>query len=77
MQRCFMTTQVRIAAEKTCFVAVPAFSGLAKVRKVATTIFLEVKKDFLTAKKAFLTPKTIREIANRPFLSAKSVRFTT
>ena len=76
MQPCFLTTQVYIDAKKTCFVAFPAFSGLAKVRKVAPTIFLAVKKDFLAAKKAFLTPKTIREIRHKPFLTAKSVRFT-
>ena len=77
MQPCFLTAQVRIDAKKTCFVAFPAFSALAKVRKVATTIFLAVKKDFLAAKKAFLTPKTIRDITNKTFFTAKSVRFTT
>jgi hypothetical protein len=65
MQPCFLSTQVRIDAKKTCFVAFPAFSGLAKVRKVATTIFLAIKKDFLAAKKAFLTPRTIRESTNK------------
>jgi len=77
MQPCFLTSQVRIDAKKTCFVAFPAFSALAKVRKVATTTFLAVKKNFLAAKKAFLTPRTIREITNKPFFTAKSVRFTT
>src|SRR2546423_4248225 len=77
MQPCFLTTQVRIDAKKICFVAFPAFFGLAKARKVGTTIFLAIKKDFLAAKRACLTPRTIREIMNKPFFTAKSVRSTT
>jgi hypothetical protein len=71
-----MTAQVYIDAKQICFVIFPAFSGLAKIRKVATTVFPALKKDFLTAKKAFLTPKTVRKVANKAFSGSESISFT-
>jgi hypothetical protein len=72
-----MTAQVYVDAKQTRFVSIQAFSDSQTDGKVATTVFLAVNKDFLTAKKAFLTPKKTGEITNKPFFTAKSVSFTT